>query len=1159
MRRIAPLAVLSTVLVLPVLPAQAAPADATVLSVLGGGVVDGGAATKAALYATSAVYAPDGTLYIADRLHNRVRAVATDGTISTLAGTGDLLADGLGGFAGDGGPATSAALSSPSEVAVSPAGDVFVLDAGNHRVRRIDHATATITTVAGSGAVAAPVAAADATTQPMDPRDIAVDPATGDVAVADGPSARVWALHTDGSLSLLAGGGSTYPGDGGPPTSAQLSSPSALAYAADGALLIADYQGASVRRVSGGVISTVLGSGSSTADGAPAVDSRMFAVSSIAAAPDGTVYVGAPGGALRSFTVGGTISTVTGAPCSAATSVGPSGRVLLACTAVQAQQADGSWVAVAGARSQYDNTDSTPDGTTVAQAAVNPSGGLLNRADGLVVSGTHTVDLLGNDGLVHRIAGTDTSSPASPVGGQASQSALLRPTSVAAAPDGGLFLSDNGLIRLITSDGVLHSYSGTAPVYAAVTEGEPASALPRADALVSLPNGDLYAGAADRLVMIRWADRTVHLVGPQLTAMGGTVSPLTVIEQIRSVAQDSDGTLLVQSDEMQNGTFTGSRVRRLDPSTGAWSMLYVGQLLSAITVVDGTPYVAASRNHNALVQRLGDDGSVTTVAGGGHVTRATQTGADLFLTDVSGMGPAAGGGLLIASNEGRRVMRLLPGSEAASLPPTGSAAVSFAPPAYGSVTASLSWAAPVSPPSDAHLEYGIREGRDTSLVGRTGYALMPLGTSTTSLPGLTPGRRYTVSLYVVGATGDQSAPVTLSFVAPGDTTAPGTVQPSALWSRDSTASFAFRTPDDLDLDVAELRVVPGTTSPAPSVTPAWTGVGDTAVVSGLTVGQTYSASLTAVDLSGNRTQVGPMTFVAGAAPAVSLLAGPAQGAWTGSSTSFTPWQVGTGGTSPVCAVDGVEVACSFGSGLPLSLAAGSHVFTLHGTTPFGEGPTLTRTWNVDTTAPTAAVGALPAFTLAASAAVPLGGADAGSGIGSWNVRYQKAAATGAFGGWTALRATTSRATIALAAGYTYCVQAQSVDRAGLTSAWTASRCTTRPLDDRALAMSAGWTRPAASGMYLNTLTTTKTLRASLSKTVTYRQLALIATRCPTCGIVGVYSGATLVRSINLASATTIRQAVFALPVVTSRTGAISLRVLSSGKSVQVDGLGVARA
>src|SRR5437773_840096 len=113
----------------------------------GGFSGDGGSATAAKLYFPAGVALDGaGNLFIAERGDWRIRRVdAGTGTITTVAGTG------TGGFSGDGGPATAAELSGPRGVAVDGAGNLFIADTGNSRIRRVDAGTGTITTVAGGG------------------------------------------------------------------------------------------------------------------------------------------------------------------------------------------------------------------------------------------------------------------------------------------------------------------------------------------------------------------------------------------------------------------------------------------------------------------------------------------------------------------------------------------------------------------------------------------------------------------------------------------------------------------------------------------------------------------------------------------------------------------------------------------------------------------------------------------------------------------------------------------------------------------------------------------------------------------------------------------------------------------------------------------------
>jgi DNA-binding beta-propeller fold protein YncE len=235
-----------------------------------------------------------GRVFIADALNNRIRRVDVDGTITTVAGTGEP------GFAGDGGPATGAALSLPSGVAVDAAGRVFIADALNNRIRRVD-VDGTITTVAGTGEAGfagdgGPAASAAFFT----PRDVAVD-AAGRVFIADTDSHRVRRIDVDGTITTVAGTGAPgFSGDGGPATSAALFSPRAIAIDPSGRVVFADSNNDLVRRVDDdGLITSV--AGPVHPEGPGAVErAKLYAPAALAPLTVATlISVGGFGRALR--------------------------------------------------------------------------------------------------------------------------------------------------------------------------------------------------------------------------------------------------------------------------------------------------------------------------------------------------------------------------------------------------------------------------------------------------------------------------------------------------------------------------------------------------------------------------------------------------------------------------------------------------------------------------------------------------------------------------------------------------------------------------------------------------------------------------------------------------------------------------------------------
>jgi sugar lactone lactonase YvrE len=159
---------------------------------------DGGPATKARLDRVTGVAADrNGSIYIADAGANRVRKIAADGEITTLAGTG------AAGYSGDGGPATAAKLNDPESVAVDAAGNVYIADTNNYRVRRVSPA-GVITTICGTGVPGANNPSGLAIyAQLWEPKSLAVD-GTGNVYVGD--STRILKIDRSGNVAVVAAG-----------------------------------------------------------------------------------------------------------------------------------------------------------------------------------------------------------------------------------------------------------------------------------------------------------------------------------------------------------------------------------------------------------------------------------------------------------------------------------------------------------------------------------------------------------------------------------------------------------------------------------------------------------------------------------------------------------------------------------------------------------------------------------------------------------------------------------------------------------------------------------------------------------------------------------------------------------------------------------------
>ncbi len=214
-----------------------------------------------------------GDVYIADTSNHIVRKVIAGGNIVNVAGR-----PGNQGSSGDGGPATSARLRSPEDVALDSNGDIYIADTGNCRIRKVDAATSIITTYAGTGTCGYNGDGAAATTRRIrSPGQLAFD-SNGNLYVADTGNDRIRRIDKiTGIITTVAGGGAG--GDGGLAVNAQLNNPEGIAVNSFGTMYIADSSNNRIRRVDAttGIITAHAGTGTqgNTGDGGLATDARL--------------------------------------------------------------------------------------------------------------------------------------------------------------------------------------------------------------------------------------------------------------------------------------------------------------------------------------------------------------------------------------------------------------------------------------------------------------------------------------------------------------------------------------------------------------------------------------------------------------------------------------------------------------------------------------------------------------------------------------------------------------------------------------------------------------------------------------------------------------------------------------------------------------------
>jgi trimeric autotransporter adhesin len=382
---------------------------------------DGGQATTAQLnLATDVAVDASGNLFIADFANQRVRKVTSAGVISTAAGINEQ------GFSGDGGQASSGQLYLPTNVAVDPSGNVFIADSNNYRIRKVTP-VGIISTAVGTGSPGFSGDGGQAITARIyGPVGVAVDTA-GNLFIADYLDQRIRKVSSTGVISTVAGNGlSGFSGDGGPATSAQFNQPWGIAVDATGNLFVADVMNNRVRKItSSGVISTVVGMGMAgfSGDGSEATDAQLKYPAGVALDNAGNLFIADSGNnRIRKVTPDGVISTIAG--------------------------------------------DGIPDfggdgGKAIFARLSRPTGVAIDTAGNLFIAdhNNNRIREIKPDGTISTVAGNGTSG-FSGDGGQAISAQLNYPTGVAVDSVGNLFVADyeNNRIRFVTQQYLGISY-----------------------------------------------------------------------------------------------------------------------------------------------------------------------------------------------------------------------------------------------------------------------------------------------------------------------------------------------------------------------------------------------------------------------------------------------------------------------------------------------------------------------------------------------------------------------------------------------------------------------------------------------------------------------------------------------------------------------------
>lgn len=272
---------------------------------------DGGPATLASLYAPFGVAADlSGNIYITDSKNHCIRKVDVAGTITTITGNG------IAGYSGDGGPASDAQINLPTKVTIDASGNVYFIDNGNHRIRRIG-LDGIITTIAGTGVADNTGDGGPATDAAMYASSgLALD-RFGSIYFGDLTKHTIRKINPSGIISTIAGTGiSGYSYDGIPATDAKLNQPFGIDVDDFGNIYVAEYMNNCIRKIDAlGMISTLTGyiTTGYSGDGGPATAAKLNRPYDVAVAHDGSIFIADESNyAIRKIAPNGIISRVAG-------------------------------------------------------------------------------------------------------------------------------------------------------------------------------------------------------------------------------------------------------------------------------------------------------------------------------------------------------------------------------------------------------------------------------------------------------------------------------------------------------------------------------------------------------------------------------------------------------------------------------------------------------------------------------------------------------------------------------------------------------------------------------------------------------------------------------------------------------------------------------
>lgn len=603
---------------------------------------DGGPASEARIGSPLGLsVGPDGCLYISDNGNRRVRKVTPAGIITTVAGSGSS------GSGGDGGPAADAQFAYVGAVAADAAGNLYIADTTNHRVRKVD-ILGIITNFAGTGTGGfsgdgGPAADAELNR----PLGVAVGPGQ-EVYIADTVNGRVRVVDTEGNISTFAGGGNST--EDGVPTDYRLTSPYGLTVSSTGIVYIANWSGNTVVRSTASLIEKVAGTGAAgfTGDGGPALDARLNVPQDVAILEDGgnvTVFFSSSeNNRVRSVT-NGNITTVAGTahlagdggPATEGLLDGPSGVAVDADgnlfiseernhTVRKVNAADGTIATVAGIGVLAFTSPGAPAAITGLSSPRNvlvASNGDLLIAD----SGNRRVLRVGQDGIAQAFAGSGAFASGGD-GGPAVEASVRAANGLAEDSEGSVYISDasSDYVRKVGGDGIISTLAGNGE------RGFSGDGGAATEAALSGPTG-VAADAQGNIYIADSNNSGIRVVTP-----GGVIDTFI-----------GGGTNFVGTEEI--------------PASQA-IVSFPGDV--AVAPVDATAKGADVRGDifytsSSSIYRLTFDGFVSRVAGGSTGFGGDGGPAiDARFNSIRAIAVAPDGSIYVTDNENNRVRKLTP-------------------------------------------------------------------------------------------------------------------------------------------------------------------------------------------------------------------------------------------------------------------------------------------------------------------------------------------------------------------------------------------------------------------------------------------------------------------------------------------------------------------